>query len=67
MLTSSLPHGVFILILYFEGCLGINFASVQSGNFIFCLLSFCADKGFRCSKEEEVKNQSAVLLPFLVS
>jgi hypothetical protein len=25
------------------------------------------DKGFRCSKEEEVKNQSAVLLPFLVS
>jgi hypothetical protein len=36
MLTSSLPHGLFILILYFEGCLGINIASVvQSGNFIF--------------------------------
>jgi hypothetical protein len=43
----------------------MNFASVvQSGNFIFCLLSFCADKGFRCSKEEEVKNQSAIFYLF---
>jgi len=39
MLTFSLPHGLFILILYFEGCLGINFASVvQSGNFFVFFL-----------------------------
>jgi len=65
MLTTSLPHGLFRLILYFEGCLGMNFASVvQSGNFIFLSSFFLCRQRLQMQQRRRSKKSICSIITF---